>query len=453
MTGDTITRFMIDTALLGALLLVGIFLRSRIKVLQKIFLPASLIAGFLGLCMGPQALGLIPPQTVASWATLPGRLISVVFACMFLGVRVPSPRTIWKEAGPQICFGFFAGIGQYFVAILITMLVLAPLFGVSDLFATFIEIGFSGGPGTAAGLVDTFRQLGFPEGGDLALMSATVGIVCSVVLGMLLINIAVRRGYTLLIDNPDRIAGDILAGTLQKEHRRSIGTATVASSAIDPITFHGGFVGISILLGWLMWKGVTAVHPVLESVPLFPLAMIGGIVVQLGSKATGADRFMDRQTIERIEGVSLDFLVASAIASLNLQVVVQYALPFTLLMFTGIIWMLVITWYLAPRMFPDAWFERSIVEYGMQMGVTAVGLILLRIVDPEFETQAAPSFGFKQIIYEPLLGGGLITSISPILILQIGLLKTLALCAVIMAFFMLLSLASGFFHRHPGPCR
>ncbi len=34
----------------------------------------------------------------------------------------------------------------------------------------------------------------------------------------------------------------------------------------------------------------------------------------------------------------------------------------------------------------------------MQTGVTALGLLLLRVADPQFETEAAESFGFKQII-------------------------------------------------------
>ena len=51
------------------------------------------------------------------------------------------------------------------------------------------------------------------------------------------------------------------------------------------------------------------------------------------------------------------------------------------------------------------WFERCIIEYGMQTGVTALGLLLLRVADPHFETPTARSFGFKQLLYEPMLVG------------------------------------------------
>jgi ESS family glutamate:Na+ symporter len=44
------------------------------------------------------------------------------------------------------------------------------------------------------------------------------------------------------------------------------------------------------------------------------------------------------------------------------------------------------------------------------MGVTATGLLLLRAVDPENKTVAASAFGYKQLLHEPFMGGGLWTS-------------------------------------------
>jgi ESS family glutamate:Na+ symporter len=47
---------------------------------------------------------------------------------------------------------------------------------------------------------------------------------------------------------------------------------------------------------------------------------------------------------------------------------------------------------------------------GQSMGVTATGLLLLRVVDPEGETDATSAFGYKQLLHEPVMGGGLWTS-------------------------------------------
>jgi ESS family glutamate:Na+ symporter len=123
-------------------------------------------------------------------------------------------------------------------------------------------------------------------------------------------------------------------------------------------------------------------------------------------------------------GLALDFLVVSAIAAIKLDVFLAYFWPFAILMVVGLAWVVFATWFIAPRMLPGAWFERGITEYGMQTGVTALGLLLLRVADPEFETEAAESFGFKQIIYEPMMGGGFITASAPILIVNFGVAST-----------------------------
>ena len=387
MNAERLNNLMLAVSLLGVLLLLGTFLRANVRLFQRIFLPSSLIAGFTGLVLGPQGLGLFPAGIMEIWAGLPGRLISVVFACMFLGHAIPSLRTVWREAGPQICYGFVAGFGQYFVAILVTMALLTPLFGVPPIFATILEIGFSGGHGTASGMCEVFGSLGFPDGCDLSLMSATVGITSSVVFGMLLVNVAARRGHALFIENPGAIPRDVLSGILDEKNRRPIGTSTVSMNAIEPLAFHLGFVGISILLGWLAYNGIRGLHPMLKSFPLFPLAMLGGIAVQAVSSTLKIDRLLDRQSFERIQGLALDILVVSAIASLNLRVVLNYAVP----------------------------------------------------------------FGFKQIVYEPLLGGGLVTSISPILLAEMGLTGAFLALSGIIAVFLGIAAAAGFFHRHPGP--
>lgn len=70
------------------------------------------------------------------------------------------------------------------------------------------------------------------------------------------------------------------------------------------------------------------------------------------------------------------------------------------------------------KIFPKDWFENSIVHYGAYSGVTAIGLMLLRTVDPEMKTDAAKGFALRAPFYSPILGGGLITSIIPVLMLN-----------------------------------
>jgi len=52
--------FLTDFCFMSLLLVIAQFLRAKIKLFQMFYIPASLLAGILGLLLGPQFVGLIP---------------------------------------------------------------------------------------------------------------------------------------------------------------------------------------------------------------------------------------------------------------------------------------------------------------------------------------------------------------------------------------------------------
>lgn len=435
--------------LLGVFLLLGKALRVAVRPFQALFLPASILGGFIALLCGPYLLDLLPAWVVASWTPLPGLLINFVFACLFLGVALPGARALWSRGGAQLCFGMVIGLGQYAVALLVTVLFLTPFFKVPAVFACILEIGFSGGHGTAAGMNEVFQQVGFPAGSSLSQMSATVGIIIAVVGGILVINIVVRRGYRTLagIGAGRRVR----SGLLEKNEGFPIARATVAPESVEPLAFHFALVALAVLLGWAMLGPVRGLHPLLRGFPLFPLAMIGGLAIQALATPLRLARYFDRDSFERILGFSLEMLVVAAIATIRLDLFVAHFWPFVILMAVGIAWLFFAMLVLAPRMFPQFWLERGITEFGMQSGVTAMGLLLLRLVDPLYDTGTAEAFGFKQMVYEPILGGGLLTAAAPFLIIEMGSWWALALALGGMLVFGLISRLNGWFRLSPWP--
>ena len=425
-------------------------LRVKVKIFQKIFLPSSIIGGFIGLICGPFIIDIIPEFIMTTWQQIPGILINLVFATLFLGVLIPGIRQLWSQGGSQLCYGMIIGSGQYFIGLLITVLLLTPLFNVPHAFGTILEIGFAGGHGTAAGMEEVFNKIGFPAGSALAYMSATVGIIVAVVGGILYINIAIRKGYCQNIDARKGIPEYKKSGLIKNdEDRYTISTATVATESIEPFAFHFAVTAIAVLVGWVMLLGVRKIHPVLEGFPLFPLAMIGGMIVQIISKPLRIDRYYDKKSFDRILGISLDLLVVAAISSLKLDLFLANLWPFLILMAAGIAWVFFCLIYLAPRMLPTNWFERGITEYGMQTGVTAIGLLLLRLVDPEYKTDTAQSFGFKQMLYEPFFGGGFITATAPFIIISMGIWWSIAFSGIVMIAFFFLSWLNGWVMLKP----
>jgi glutamate:Na+ symporter, ESS family len=413
--------------LAAVLMLAAKAIRSRITLLRRIFLPSSIIAGALGLLLGPQGLDAWPQGVVQVWRELPSLLISVVFASLFLGKSVASPATIWARAGPMVAHGQTMAWGQYVVGLLLVMLVLTPLWGMNPMAGALIEIGFEGGHGTAAGLRGTFSGLGFDNGADLALALATVGVVTGAILGTLLINWAVWRGH---LERPDRVERDDedLSGSETLEQLTP--DQRVGERAIEPLSIHLGFIGLAIGLGWLLLEGLVWLErevlagygwpELLVHVPLFPLAMIGGVLVQLLGGRLGYAHLLDRRLVNRISGAALDLLIVAALGSLSLAAVGANAAPFLLIALTGIAWNLFGFFVLARWIFPDNWVPNGLANFGQGMGMTVIGLLLVRMSDPGGKAGTMEAFGYKQLLFEPVVGGGLFTAASLPLIAQFG---------------------------------
>lgn len=427
---------------LGLFLIVGKWIRIRVKWMQNLFLPSSIIGGFLALIVGPQILGrllipivgedsfwangIIPSDIIDVWDPLPGLMINIVFATLFLGTVLPSLEKVWNIGGPQLAFGWSLGWGQYVFGLLLSMLVLTPFFDMPYFVGALIEMAFEGGHGTVGGLKDTFGELGFAEAYDLAIGLATVGILSGVIIGIIAINWAIRKNKTQIIKGKKDTSALKKAGIVEFENREPAADLTLRPESIEPLSFHFALTGIAILIGYGLLQGITWVEQAIIGsdfmtyVPLFPLAMIGGIVVQLVFSKIDKAHIMDRKMMMRIQGFSLDVLILSAIATISLDVIGEYIIPFLLLSLVGILWNVFGLLVLAPRILPSYWFERSIGDFGQSTGITATGLLLMRVADPEMKSPAYEGFGYKQLIFEPFLGGGLVTALSAPLVFKFG---------------------------------
>ncbi len=426
---------------LSILLLIGKFLRVKVRIFQKLYLPSSVIAGIIGLSVIQIAGSQTTSSFTAGWDKLPGFLINIVFASLFMGMTIPPLKTIWKKAGPQLAYGQIVAWGQYIVGLGLSIFLLAPLFGTPDFLGVIVPVGFEGGHGTAGGLKPTFEYFKWQDGTDFALASATAGIISAIIVGIALINWAVRKGITKKLKSIEEIPESNITGIYEPDRRPLIGYQTVAPESLDTLAFHIAVIGLAVFIGYGIKYGLIQIQHLFPSLekqkffngfPLFPLAMLGGLIVQILFSKFSKHNPIDRGLMQRISGTALDFLVVSAISTIRLSVIVKGIVPFLILVAGGILWNVVCVMWVAKKLLPDAWFERAIAEMGQSMGVTATGLLLLRVVDPESETDAYSAFGYKQLLHEPFMGGGLWTSTAiPLAITHgAGVVFTVSLIAV-----------------------
>lgn len=102
---SAIWQVMVDISIMGALLLIGEFLRAKVKLIQKVLIPPAVIAGFLALLFGPQSpveqLKILPLST--SFGTYASVLIVVIFAATPIGDKPQKGAA----SGPKISGMFF----------------------------------------------------------------------------------------------------------------------------------------------------------------------------------------------------------------------------------------------------------------------------------------------------------------------------------------------------------
>lgn len=440
---------------LAVILIIARFIKRGSTTLQRFFIPSSLVAGCIGLILGPQVLDTIPATVAQEWSQLPKYLINVVFAGLFLGKVIPDRKKIWKMSGPMIAFGNTLAWGQYVLGCLVTLFVLIPLFDANPLTAALMEISFEGGHGTAAGLAPTFEQLGWAEGTDIALTIATISILCAVLIGIFLVNWRARHSGNTKSKTAD----------LERRQKQMIRSGYNLLRLGEKLSTNPKAIAINLLafafsigIGWLLWQGFIIAEEALlapvtdirffKYLPMFPLAMIGGLILQMILRKLGKQTLIQRRTAEIISAIALDVLIASAVATISLNVLRDELPTVIILSVVGVIWIVLAFLVLAPLMFRSFWFEKGLTNMGQSMGMTATGLLLQKLVDPSNHSKARESFAYKQLVFEPFMGGGIITASSVIIMYEFGLWFALISASIVTLFWLAVGLYLGTKRSH-----
>lgn len=387
----TIWDLLIDFGLISFLLIIGILLKAKIKWIQKTFMPASFIAGLLGLVFGPNGFNLLPFSNLLG--SYPELLIAVVFAAIPIGAV---SREGNQKAASRIrnmwMYGVFVLMGLYAVGMILTQVALEPLMNLPLGAGMMLGVGFFGGHGSAAAIGDTFANLGWEEATSLGYTSATVGMLVSILIGMILIKRGTENNDAKFMSSFKDLPNSLKSGLVPEGKRKSMGDVTLSPNAIDPLLAHMAILGVTVLIAYGVKTGIEYFFPML-SLPLFSFAILVAILVQSVLRATDTHSYVDKRVIDRVSGVSTDLIVVFGISSINLNMVASYAVPLTILFIVGFVFVLASFIILAPRTFKEDWFENAIFNWGYSTGTVAMGIALHKIVDPDMRTTTLDDYG------------------------------------------------------------
>ena len=389
-----------DAGIICGLLLIGKLLRVKVRLIQKLFIPPSLLAGLLGLTFGPNGLGWLPLSSNVS--TYSAILIAVVFAALPFSSPPFKVKEVARRVGPMWAYSQFGMLFQWAVMGLFGLLVLRFIWPeLNPAFGVMLPTGFYGGHGTAAAIGSAFDNLGWDEAASLGMTTATIGVIVAILGGLLFIKMATRRGQTSYLSDFNALPNEYRDGLLPEDKREPTAVGTTSPISIDSHVFHLALVLVAAFGGYMLSRGVKLLWPALE-LPVFSCAFVVGILFKSIFNAVGVSRYIDTRTTVSISSSSTDLLVACGVASIKLGVVVKYALPLVVLTLVGIILTIYTVFWFGRRLNQKDWFEKSIFAWGWWTGTMAMGIALLRIVDPKMQSKAMDDYALAYLPCAPV---------------------------------------------------
>jgi ESS family glutamate:Na+ symporter len=394
---------------LSALLLAGVWLRARVAFFQRFLVPSCLIGGLLGLALMHVGLFHLDADPIEALAY---HFFNISFISVGLTRRdddAPAPSASGLLKGPA-WMAIMQGLTFPMQAIVSGLLVIAlGWFGV-HLFPTFgflVPLGFNEGPGQALSIGKVWEGVGFSHAATIGLTFAAIGYFCAFFIGVPLVNRGIRSGRAAV--GPRRLPADLVTGIRGRgQALEPAGQLTLHSGNAETLAFQAALVGgvyavtygvIALIGSWLPPDAAKILWGFFFFFGL-GVALLAKWVMQRLRIAYLADGGIQR----RITGWSVDFLIVATVAAIELNIVWDYLLPIGVIaVANALLTTLLVVWF--GRRLSAYSLERTAALYGVVTGTVSCGLLLLRIVDPEFKTPAAYEMAVMNVIALPVVGG------------------------------------------------
>lgn len=381
-----------DVMLLSLLIAIAAVMKARIPVLSKWIVPTSMLAGFLGFLAGPEGLGWIRFD-LDTLGELVYHLMGVGFIALSLKEReVHSSPGVVHSGIIIVSTYLIQGIVGFGLFFLIAALMFHDMFpGIGLL----LPLGFGQGPGQAYSIGSQWEQLGVAGGGNLGLTVAGIGFIWATVIGIILMN--------FLLKHPKYQSWDHQGEAIRREPvvEQSEPDEIPLSDAMDKLTYQIALIGIIYLITWVTLYGVEKLLTPLGSFgATFAQLLIGFhfiigsvyamlfrlILNKLQQKGFHLEHKPNNYLLQRISGISFDYMITASIAAISVYALGDYLIPILIMTTIGgfvTIWFIL---WVVPRSFPESKLPNVLGFYGMLTGTISTGLALVKAVDPKFQT-------------------------------------------------------------------
>ena len=400
--------WLVQFCILATALLLGNALRTQIPFLKKSLLPSALLGGLLLLI----------------FKSLPGcdklldkNVMEIVtyhaLGLGFVALALKNNKIESKSSPMKVVETGALTASTYVIQGIVGLLVTIPLFYFGNRFfyasGLLLPMGYGQGPGQALNFGKIFTRwaavqgIDFP-GADFGLSIAATGFIVGSLMGVVYMNVLRRRG---------EVATKKLSEALVNKLKDFVGKNEIPDSeSIDKLSVQICMVLFVYFLVYLFTNwiqgmemgdfGTNTLKPMLWGFN-FLLGTLFGIAFKwlLGrfKKAKIVHReYINNYMLNRISGFCFDIMIVAGTASISFEEFGKFVLPFILVCVLGAIVTFYYVLYISKHLYPNYKYEGFFSMFGMLTGTASNGMILLREIDPKFETPAANNLVLQSLV-------------------------------------------------------
>lgn len=400
---DTVWNIMIQFCIIAAGLLAGNIIRTKVPFLQKSLIPSALLGGALLLifkAIYTNMLGLNDLIDKSSMEIVTYHALGLGFVALALkNNKVESKSSTMKiiETGTLTA-------STYIIQGIVGLLVTIPMFYFgSEIFyaaGLLLPMGYGQGPGQALNFGTIYMDraaeqgISFP-GKDFGLSIAAMGFIVGCVIGVIFLNILKRNGKIKISEIREKQTNKLSDYEGENE--------IPDTESVDKLSIQICLVLFTYLLVYLFNHclqsfdfgnfGEKTLMPLMWGFnfllgTLFGI-MIKGIINGFRKAGIMKREYINNYLLNRISGFFFDIMIVAGTAAINFNEFNGFALPYILVCTIGAV---VTFWFVlkaCKHLYPNYVYEGFFSMFGMLTGTASNGMILLREIDPKFETPAA----------------------------------------------------------------
>lgn len=378
----SVSSIFYDLVIFSMFLLAGFALRELIPGLRKLYLPTAVIGGLIALIGGPQVAGIWAiPESFGSYAT---PLIAFVVTASCLGITINLSRV--KAYGDFFC-GYnglrFLELG---IGALVGIVCCAAFPALPKGWGLLGVATFHGGHGDGSlygGALDA--AAGGTDYVSLAMVMATCGILIAIIIGSVIANIGIRKGWPQYMKAGDKKADSNRKAYLEEDERESIGTRIVHAGSVPALALQFAMVCMCIFVGKWIFTAVGLLIPALADISNYILnGIVGAFVMTPILKLLKLDKYIEPETNDSLSSFCIEIVVLCSVANLNLKTMAAYWVGIVIMAVAMTLCCIFSIWY-HKKISEDQWFEKGLYSFGAGTGTQATGMALLRMIDPQWK--------------------------------------------------------------------